>query len=103
MYCQKCVFDDCFGHHHRHVKVSTLIVGLVERWQNLSESLQKSFEEIRPNFKSIRLLLVYLEAVREAAHLPLGIESAVSVYDLLAEAAKEVALLFGRVQEASAA
>ena len=93
--------DDNFGHHHRHVKVSTLIVGLVERWQNLSESLQKSFEEIRPNFKPIRLLLVYLEAVREAAHLPLGIESAVSVYDLLAEAAKEVALLFARVQQAS--
>ena len=89
--------DDNFGHQHRHVKVSILIVGLVERWQNLSVSLQKSFEEIRPNFKSIRLLLVYLEAVREAAHLPLGIESAVSVYDLLAEAAKEVASLFARV------
>ena len=103
MYCQQCLVDDNFGHHHRHVKVSSLIVGLVERWQNLSESLQKSFEEIRPNFKSIRLLLVYLEAVREAAHLPLGIESAVSVYDLLAEAAKEVALLFAKVQEASAA
>ena len=97
MYCQQCLVDDNFGHHHRHVKVSTLIVGLVERWQNLSESLQKSFEEIRPNFKPIRLLLVYLEAVREAAHLPLGIESAVSVYDLLAEAAKEVALLFARI------
>jgi hypothetical protein len=46
---------------------------------------------------------VYLEAVREAAHLPLGIESAVSVYDLLAEAAKEVPSLFARAQEASAA
>jgi hypothetical protein len=102
MYCQQCV-NDYVGHHHRHVKVSTLIVGHVERWQNLSESLQKSFEEIRPNFKSIRLLLVYLEAVREAAHLPLGIESAVSVYDLLAEAAKEVPSLFARAQEASAA
>ena len=102
MYCQQCV-NDYVGHHHRHVKVSTLIVGHVERWQNLSESIQKSYEEIRPNFKSIRLLLVYLEAVREAAHLPLGIESAVSVYDLLAEAAKEVPSLFARAQEASAA
>ena len=85
------------------MKVSTLIVGHVERWQNLSESLKNSFEEIYPNFKPIRLLLVYLEAVREAAHLPLGIESAVSVYDLLAEAAKEVLSLFARAQEASAA
>ena len=88
MYCQQCVFD-YVGHHHRHVKISTAIAGQVEKWKNLSESLKKAFEEIRPNFKSIRLLLVYLEAVREAAHLPLGIESAVSVYDLLAEAAKE--------------
>ena len=88
MYCQQCVFD-YVGHHHRHVKISTVIAGQVEKWKNLSESLKKAFEEIRSNFKSIRLLLVYLEAVREATHLPLGIESAVSVYDLLAEAAKE--------------
>ena len=100
MYCQQCV-NDYVGHHHRHVKVSTLIVGHVERWQNLSESLQKSFEEIRPNFKPIRLLLVYLEAIREAAHLPLGIESAVSAYDQLAEANKEVVSLFAKAQEAS--
>jgi hypothetical protein len=46
---------------------------------------------------------VYLEAVRGAAHLPLGIESAVAVYDQLAEAAKEVPSLFARAQEASAA
>ena len=81
---------DYVGHHHRHVKVSTAIAGQVEKWRNLSESLTKAFEEIRPNFKSIRHLLMYLEAVREAAHLPLEFESAVSVYDLLAEAAKEV-------------
>ena len=72
------------------VEVSTLIASQVEKWQNLKDSLDKSFLEISPNFKPIRQLLVYLEAVREAAHLPLGFESALSIYDLISEAANQV-------------
>jgi hypothetical protein len=72
------------------VEVSTLIASQVEKWQNLKDFIEKSFQEISPNFKPIQQLLVYLEAVREAANLQLGLESALTIYDLLSEAANQV-------------
>ena len=52
------------------VEVSTLIASQVEKWQKLKDFIDHSFQAISPNFKPIRQLLVYLENVRESAHLP---------------------------------
>lgn len=46
------------------VEVSTLIASQVEKWQNLKDFIDKSFQEISPNFKPIQQLIVYLETIR---------------------------------------
>ena len=58
------------------MEVSLLIASQVEKWQKLKDFIDKSFQEISPNFKPIQQLIVHLEAIREAAHLPIGLESA---------------------------